>query len=116
MATDSSISLTGRKTSLISGGENIYPVEIEAAIQKHSKVHDVAVIGVPDERLGEAVAAVITAVPGEALSVDEMTSYCEENLPRYKRPRHFIFAQVPRSATGKIEKPKLRAAYAKGGL
>lgn len=104
-----------KKDLIISGGENIYPVEIEVVIQKHVNVHDVAVIGIPDERLGEAVAAVITPAPGKTLSTEEMTTYCEENLPRYKRPRHFFFAQVPRSATGKIEKPKLRAAYAKVG-
>jgi acyl-CoA synthetase (AMP-forming)/AMP-acid ligase II len=105
-----------KKDLIICGGENIYPVEIEAALQKHPKVHDVAVIGVPDERLSEAIAAVLTPVPGEALTASEMTSFCEENLPRYKRPRYFFFGQVPRSATGKIEKPKLRDAYSKGNL
>lgn len=114
---DGFIYIVDRKKDLvISGGENIYPVEIEAAILKHPKVHDVAVIGVPDERLGEVVAAVIAPLPGAVITIDEMKAYCEENLPRYKRPRHFIFAPVPRSATGKIEKPRLRAAYAKGGL
>ena len=104
-----------KKDVIISGGENIYPVEVEAAIQKHPKVHDVAVIGISDERLGEVVAAVVTPVSGETLSVADMMAYCEESLPRYKRPRHFIFAEVPRSPTGKIEKPKLRAIYGKGG-
>jgi long-chain acyl-CoA synthetase len=105
-----------KKDVIISGGENIYPVEVEAAIQKHPKVHDVAVIGISDERLGEVVAAVVTPVSGETLSVADMMAYCEESLPRYKRPRHFIFAEVPRSPTGKIEKPKLRAIYGKGGI
>lgn len=105
-----------KKDLVISGGENIYPVEIEAVIQKHPKVHDVAVIGLPDQRLGEAVAAIIEPVPGEVLTTEEMIAFCEENLPRYKRPRHIIFGQVPRSATGKIQKPKLRDAYAKGKL
>ncbi|OPY74826.1 MAG: Long-chain-fatty-acid--CoA ligase FadD13 [Syntrophorhabdus sp. PtaU1.Bin058] len=114
---DGFIYIVDRKKDLvISGGENIYPVEIETVIQKHPMVHDVAVIGVPNERLGEVVAAVITPVSGKTLTDAEMTAYCEENLPRYKRPRHFFFAPVPRSATGKIEKPKLRAAFAQGNL
>jgi acyl-CoA synthetase (AMP-forming)/AMP-acid ligase II len=79
-------------------------------------VYDVAVIGIPDERLGEAIAAVIQPVPGETPTEAEMFSYCEENLPRYKRPRQIIFAEVPRSSTGKLEKPKLRKAYTEGKL
>jgi long-chain acyl-CoA synthetase len=105
-----------KKDLIICGGENIYPVEIEAVFLRHPKVHDVAVIGIPDERLGEAIAAVIQPKPGEAPTKGEITAYCEENLPRYKRPRQIIFSEVPRGSTGKIEKPKLRAAYAKGEL
>ena len=114
---DGFIYLVDRKKDLIiCGGENIYPVEIEAALLRHPKVHDVAVIGVPDDRLGEAILAVIQGAPGEKPSVEEMTSYCEENLPRYKRPKRIVFADVPRSSTGKLEKPKLREAYGKGEL
>jgi acyl-CoA synthetase (AMP-forming)/AMP-acid ligase II len=105
-----------KKDLIICGGENVYPVEIEGVLLKHSKVHDVAVIGTPDERLGEAIAAVIQPKPGEAPTKEEIAAYCEENLPRYKRPRQIIFAVVPRGSTGKIEKPKLRAAYANGEL
>jgi long-chain acyl-CoA synthetase len=106
------IYLVDRKKDLvISGGENIYPVEIEEIIQKHPKVHDIAVIGTPDKRLGELVTAIIEPKPGEVLTEEEMTSFCERNLPRYKRPRRIIFAQVPRSPTGKVEKPKLREKY-----
>jgi acyl-CoA synthetase (AMP-forming)/AMP-acid ligase II len=105
-----------KKDLIICGGENVYPVEIEAVLQKHPKVHDVAVIGVPDERLGEAIAAVIQPVPGETPAEADLFSYCEKNLPRYKRPRQIIFAGVPRNATGKLEKPKLRKAYAEGKL
>jgi acyl-CoA synthetase (AMP-forming)/AMP-acid ligase II len=105
-----------KKDLIICGGENVYPVEIETILQKHPKVHDVAVIGVPDERLGESIAAVIQPVPGEMPTEMEITSYCEENLPRYKRPRQIIFAEVPRNATGKLEKPKLRKAYMEGKL
>jgi acyl-CoA synthetase (AMP-forming)/AMP-acid ligase II len=103
-----------KKDLIISGGENIYPVEIENVIRRHPKVHDVAVIGVPDSRLGETTCAVVQVTSGEQLTEQEMGSFCEQNLPRYKRPRQIIFAQVPRSATGKIEKPKLREKYCKG--
>jgi long-chain acyl-CoA synthetase len=114
---DGFISIVDRKKDLIiSGGENIYPVEIEEVIRRHPKVHDVAVIGVPDERLGETVCAVIQPSSGETPTEQEMTLFFEENLPRYKRPRRTIFAEVPRNATGKLEKPKLRAAYGGGGI
>jgi long-chain acyl-CoA synthetase len=102
-----------KKDLVISGGENVYPVEVEAAIQKHPKVLDVAVIGIPDDRLGELVTAVIQMAPGESVSEQEMVAFCEENLPRYKRPRRVIFDEIPRNPSGKIEKPKLRAKYSK---
>jgi acyl-CoA synthetase (AMP-forming)/AMP-acid ligase II len=101
-----------KKDLIISGGENIYPVEIEDVIRRHPKVHDVAVIGMPDNRLGEVICAVVQAGSGEALGHEEMTAFCMENLPRYKRPRRVIFAEVPRNAMGKLDKPKLRAVYA----
>ncbi len=108
------IYLVDRKKDLvISGGENIYPIEVEGVIQRHPKVRDVAVIGTPDKRLGEVVTAVIEPRPGEVLTEEEMMEFCRENLPRYKRPRRIIFAPVPRSLTGKIEKPKLREKYGK---
>ena len=100
-----------KKDVIISGGENIYPVEIEEVLQRHPKVHDVGVIGLPDERLGEVTAAVICARPGERLTEAEMAEYCEQSLPRFKRPRLIIFDAVPRNPTGKIEKPKLREKY-----
>jgi acyl-CoA synthetase (AMP-forming)/AMP-acid ligase II len=108
------IYLVDRKKDLvISGGENIYPVEVEEVIQRHPKVRDVAVIGTPDERLGELVTAIVEPKPGEVLNEEELKSFCEQNLPRYKRPRRIIFDPVPRSSTGKIEKPKLREKYSK---
>ena len=108
------IYLVDRKKDLvISGGENIYPVEVEEIIQRHPKVRDVAVIGTPDERLGEVVTAIIEPKSSEVLTKEEINSFCEQNLPRYKRPRRIIFDQVPRSSTGKIEKPKLREKYSK---
>jgi len=111
------IYLVDRKKDLvITGGENIYPVEVEAVILRHEKVHDVGVIGIPDERLGEIAAAVIQVVPGQDLGEDEIASFCEKELPRYKCPRRIIFDDVPRNPTGKIEKPKLRKRYAEGEI
>jgi long-chain acyl-CoA synthetase len=101
-----------KKDLIICGGENIYPVELEAAILKHPKVHDVAVIGAPDDRLGEIVVAVIQPKEGEIMTEQEILPFFEQQLPRFKRPRRVIFDEVPRGPTGKIEKPKLRAKYA----
>ncbi|MEJ2283337.1 MAG: AMP-binding protein [Desulfobacterales bacterium] len=98
------------KDVIITGGENIFPVEIESHIMGHPKIQDVGVIGLPDERLGEIAAAIIKAKPGQTLSEDDVMEYCQE-LPRYKRPRKIIFGEVPRSPTGKIEKPKLRKQH-----
>lgn len=102
-----------KKDIVIVGGENIFPVEVEEVLRRHPKIYDAAVIGIPDERLGEVVAAVIAPKPGQTLTEEELNQFCEQNLPRYKRPRHIIFDHVPRNPTGKIEKPKLREKYAK---
>ncbi len=99
-----------KKDVVISGGENIYPVEIENYIRKNDSVKDVAVIGVPDDRLGETTAAVIEIKDGFNLSEDEIREFCME-LPKYKRPKVYIFDDIPRNPTGKIEKPKLREKY-----
>jgi long-chain acyl-CoA synthetase len=98
------------KDLVISGGENVYPVEVEEVIQRHPKVRDVAVIGTPDERLGEIVTAVIDP-SDQGLTEEEIRVYCDQNLPRYKRPRRIIFDNVSRSLTGKILKPELRKKY-----
>ena len=95
---------------MISGGENIYPVQIESFLAAHPKIHDVAVIGTPDNRLGEIATAIIQLKADTECSEEEINEFCME-LPRYKRPRKIIFADVPRNATGKIEKPKLREKY-----
>lgn len=100
-----------KKDVIISGGENIYPVEIENFLHTHEKIADVAVIGVPSLRLGEIPAAVIRVKDGQALTPLELDAFCEA-LPRYKRPRRFFFGDVPRNPTGKIEKPRLRKKYA----
>jgi len=100
-----------KKDLIITGGENIFPIEVEEVILRHPKVYDVALIGVPDERLGEIAAAVIDPKPGMEITREEMENFCIENLPKYKRPRLIIFDKVPRNPTGKIEKVKLREKY-----
>ena len=104
-----------KKDVIISGGENIYPVQIENFIRKHQAVADVAVIGIPDKRLGEVTAAIVQIKDGESLTEEELNEFCLD-LPRYKRPKKIIFAIVPRNPTGKIEKPKLRKLYGGEGL
>ncbi len=99
-----------KKDVVISGGENLYPVQIEDFLAAYPKVHDVAVIGLPDKRLGEIAAAIIQVKEGMTCTESEINQFCTE-LPRYKRPKKIIFAPVPRNATGKIEKPKLRERY-----
>ena len=84
---------------------------MEEVLQSHLNIYDVAVVGIPDERLGEIAAAVIDLKPGKNLTEAEIIIFCEQNLPRYKRPRRIIFDKVPRNPTGKIEKPKLRKKY-----
>ena len=98
------------KDVIITGGENLYPVQIEDFLRKHNAIKDVAVIGLPDARLGEIAAAIIEIKPDFTCTEDEINDFCRE-LPRYKRPRKIIFADVPRNPTGKIEKPKLRKIY-----
>ena len=99
-----------KKDVIISGGENLYPVQIEDFIRTHNAVHDVAVIGLPDKRLGEIAAAIIELKPGMTCSEEEMNLFCAA-LPRYKRPRKVLFDTIPRNPTGKIEKPRLRERY-----
>lgn len=98
------------KDVIISGGENLYPVQIEDFLRQHEAIKDVAVIGLPDHRLGEIAAAIIELKPDHQCTEEEINDFCLD-LPRYKRPRKIIFADVPRNPTGKIEKPKLRERY-----
>jgi acyl-CoA synthetase (AMP-forming)/AMP-acid ligase II len=102
-----------KKDVIITGGENIFPVEIEDFLMENEKIQDAAVIGIPDERLGEIGAAIIKLKPGQEMDEEEVHQYCE-SLPRYKRPRKVFFDDVPRNPTGKIEKPKLRKKF--GGV
>ncbi|MBQ6563422.1 MAG: acyl--CoA ligase [Clostridiales bacterium] len=99
-----------KKDVIVSGGENLYPVQIEDFLRAHPKVKDVAVIGLPDSRLGEIAGAIISIKDGETCTEEEIQEFCK-GMPRYKRPKKIIFADVPRNATGKIEKPKLRRMY-----
>lgn len=104
-----------KKDVIITGGENLYPVQIENFLASNPKVSDVAVIGLPDTRLGEIATAIIKLKDGAQCSEEEIREFCLE-LPRYKRPHKIIFADVPRNPTGKIEKPKLRKIYGGEGL
>jgi len=99
-----------KKDVIISGGENLYPVEIENFLAAHPDIQDVAVIGLADKRLGEIATAIIELKPGHTCTEENIQTFCLK-MPRYKRPRKIIFADVPRNATGKIEKPRLREIY-----
>ncbi len=104
-----------KKDVIITGGENIYPVQIEDFLRMHEAIKDVAVIGIPDERLGEIAVAIVEVKEGFSLTEEDLTRF-SEGLPRYKRPKKYIFEKVPRNPTGKIEKPKLRQKYCGGSL
>ena len=99
-----------KKDVVVSGGENIYPVQIEDFLRSYDKIKDVAVIGLPHKRLGEICGAIIEVKEGQTCTEEEIQKFCIE-LPRYKRPRKIIFAEIPRNPTGKIEKPVLRKRY-----
>ncbi len=115
---DGYIHLVDRKSNMIiSGGENIYPSEVEAAIGAHPKVKDVAVIGVPHDKWGEAVQAVVVLHAGQRASEAELLDFCRDAMAGYKRPRSILFigdAEMPRTATGKILHRTLRDALIAG--
>jgi acyl-CoA synthetase (AMP-forming)/AMP-acid ligase II len=99
-----------KKDVIITGGENVFPLEIEDFLQNHPDIQDVAVIGLPSLRLGEIATAIIKVKEGRQLEKKQVKAFCED-LPRYKRPRNIIFGDIPRNATGKILKPQLREQY-----
>jgi acyl-CoA synthetase (AMP-forming)/AMP-acid ligase II len=102
------------KDLIIRGGENIFPVEIEDALRKHPKIHDVAVLGYPHPRLVEIVMAIIQPREGETIIDEEIIAFVKSaGLARYKWPEKMVYAAVPRNPSGKIEKPKLRDIYVK---
>ena len=110
---DGYLFLTDRiKDMIVSGGENVYPVEVEEALSHHPAVAEVAVIGVPDERWGEAVKALVVARPGAATSASELVVFARERLAGYKLPRSIDFVEgLPRNPSGKVLKHELRARY-----
>lgn len=101
-----------KKDMIISGGENIYPVEIEQVLHLHDKVADAAVIGVPDEKWGESVLAIVVVKPGQEMTFDEVIAHCKRNLASYKKPKAVEFVdELPRNPSGKVLKTKLRGQY-----
>ncbi|HET7849775.1 MAG TPA: acyl-CoA synthetase [Pseudolabrys sp.] len=96
------------KDIIISGGENISSIEVEDALYKHPAVATVAVVAKPDEKWGETPCAFVELKPGTQASADELMQWCRKHLASYKCPRHFVFADVPKTSTGKIQKFKLR--------
>lgn len=99
-----------KKDVIISGGENIYPVQIENFLRTHDDVKDCAVIGMPSKRLGEIVVAIVELKDGRTATEEHLLDFCKD-LPRYKCPKRIIIDKVPRNPTGKIEKPALRKKY-----
>ena len=103
------------KDMIISGGENIYPAEVENAVFGHPAVAEVAVIGVPDDRWGESVRAIVVRKPGSEVSADEIITYARERIAAYKSPKAVDFIDVlPRNASGKILRRQLREPYWEG--
>jgi len=99
------------KDMITSGGENIFPVEIEDALMDHPDIEDVACIGYPDDRLVEIVLAVVQIKEGRSLSEEQIIEFAKSKLSLYKVPRKVIFDQVPRNPTGKLMKPQLREKF-----
>jgi len=100
------------KDMIVSGGENVYPREVEDVLFQHVAVADVAVIGVPDERFGEAVKAIVVRKPGESVTAEALLEYCKGRLGGYKRPKSVDFvAELPRNPSGKVLKKDLREKY-----
>jgi acyl-CoA synthetase (AMP-forming)/AMP-acid ligase II len=110
---DGTLSFVDRAKYLIkTGGENVYPAEVEAAIAAHPGVQEVCVLGVPDPHWGETVKAVVALLPGQTVTRAELVAWCRERLAGYKRPRYVQFmaaADLPRSATGKLLRHELAA-------
>jgi fatty-acyl-CoA synthase len=102
------------KDMYISGGENVYPAEVESVLYQIPQLAEAAVIGVPDERWGEVGKAIVAVKPGQVLTEEQILDHCRENLARYKLPRYVEFVDVlPRTASGKVHKPTLRQTFGK---
>ena len=103
-----------KKDMIISGGENIYPAEIEEVLFKHPKILEAAVIGIFDEEWGESVQAIVVCKPGEAMTAEEVVDHCKRHLASYKKPKGVDFADtLPRNPAGKVLKTVLREQYGK---
>ena len=104
-----------KKDMIISGGVNIYPAEIEAALEQHADINDVAVFGIPDDEWGEAVHAIVVIRPGATLANDQIAGFARQHLAGYKVPRSFSFmTEIPRTGSGKILKRELRKPFWEG--
>ncbi|MDR3529630.1 MAG: long-chain fatty acid--CoA ligase [Rhodopila sp.] len=100
------------KDMYISGGENVYPAEVENVLYQNESIAEAAVIGVPDSRWGQVGRAIVVLKPGLALTEDELVAHCAVNLARYKLPHSVVFTDaLPRNATGKVHKPTLRRQF-----
>ncbi|MGH7152323.1 MAG: AMP-binding enzyme, partial [Acetobacteraceae bacterium] len=106
--------IVGRiKDMIIRGGENVYPREVEEFLYRHPKIQDVQVFGVPDPRYGEEVAAWVKVRSGETLTVDELRTFCQDQIAHYKVPRHIRFVdEFPLTVTGKVQKFIMREQMA----
>ena len=103
------------KDMIVSGGENIYSTEVEAALFAHPDVIDAAVIGVPDEKYGEVVKACIVKKEGSKINEEDLINFCKDRIASYKKPQSIDFIdEVPRNASGKVLKKVLREPYWKG--
>jgi acyl-CoA synthetase (AMP-forming)/AMP-acid ligase II len=103
-----------KKDMIISGGENIYPAEIEEVLYQHPKIMECAVIGVHDEQWGESVKAVVVCKAGETLTEEEVVEHCKQHLAGYKKPKSVEFTpSLPRNAAGKVLKTVLREKHGK---
>jgi acyl-CoA synthetase (AMP-forming)/AMP-acid ligase II len=100
-----------KKDMITSGGENIFPVEIEDVLMEHPKIDDVACIGYPDDRLVEVVMAIVQVKKGEALTEEDVIEFAKSKLALYKVPRKIVLDQVMRNPTGKLMKPEMRQKY-----
>lgn len=111
------MTITGRKKDMIkSGGENIYPAELELVLAEHPAVQEAAVIGVPDANFLEAVCAVVVPKPGARLTQEDVVAHCRQHLASYKKPRHVVCVDaLPKTASGKVQKYLLREKYASLG-
>ena len=96
------------KDIIISGGENISSVEVENVVAKHPAVSLVAVVAKPDEKWGGTPCAFVELAPGKTVTEDEIINFCKDNMAGFKRPKHVIFGELPKTSTGKIQKFELR--------